>query len=508
MAVLHREAPFEAQVEALVQDGLSVSASRLLLVMRHLPLATVREIAPLLGFSSTVVYDAMKELRSNRLIESVGLGWYRSRSMRWFLTPLGLDSIGSLGVTWHEESARCQLLERLPAVEWFYDVVGQVRGLGSFREFCWLRGRCADAVARYDYGWVALFWSGPFQSERLISRRLERLAGDLQQLRVSLDEAPWPGMLIFVASDHWQREMVYRAARRYGLEGQVTVWCARDGRRSGAREPGVSRGWINQLVGVYEMSGWDWQRRLRSSPWVARRGQVSGKVLDVISQWPGATLQLLKQATGESLTGRSAQHACLSLIDCREVHRVWDSGRFRYVTTTRGVHTLSLRDRVHYSDSKRRSESLSWIGRPRLRDHEEGVMDVLGGFLEGGLPVAAGWRSWEYLGSGVGGIAPDGMVFLGQSPFGPTWAYLEYERSARGEARVGSKLNGYGSPNRQDDWPVLVVCWDEAAESVFHLVGRRLRVPMLTTTIGRIAGHGPLNNDRCWQIYGEPVVLG
>ena len=500
MAVLPHEAPRE--------PGLSARARRLLALMRQLPLVTVRDIAPLLGFSSTVVYDGMKELRSLHLIDAVGLGWYKQRSMRWFLTQSGLDSVRGRGVTWHEESARCQLLDRLPSVEWFYDVIGQVRGLGSFEEFCWLRGRCADAVARYEYGWVALFWSGPFQSENLIRSRLERLAMDLRDLRVSQDVAPWPGMLIFVVSDHWQREVVYRAARRYGLEDQVTVWCAQDGKRSGAREPGVSRGWINQLVETYHMSGWDWKRRLRASPWVARRGVVSGRVFDVISQWPGARLKMLKQSIGESSTGRSAQHACLSLIDSREIHRLWDNGRFRYVTTTRGVHSLSLRDRVHYSDSKRRSESLSWVGRPRLRDHEEGVMNVLGSFLEAGLPVAAGWRSWEYLGSGVGGIAPDGMVFLEQGPFGPTWAYLEYERSARGEVRISEKLNGYGAANRRDDWPVLVVSWNDAAESVFHLVGRRLRIPMLTTTISRIEEHGPVHNDRCWLMYGEPVVVG
>ena len=496
--------PYEVPVRVDISGG----SELLLSLMRQLPLAAVRDVVPLLGFSSTVVYDCMKELRAHHLIDSVGLGWYKSRSMRWFLTPAGLDSVGGRGLTWHEESARCQLLERLPSVEWFYEILGQVRGMGSFEEFCWLRGRCTDAVARYEYGWVAFFWSGIFQSESMISSRLERLAQDLEDLRVSLDDSPWPGMLIFVVSDHWQRETVYRAARRYGLDGQVTVWCARDGRRSGSRWPGVSRGWVNQLVDPYDTGRWNWQRRLRSAPWVARRGVVSGKVFDVISQWPGATLQLQKQSIGESPTARSAQHACLSLIDCKEIHRIWDNGRFRYVTTARGVNTLCLRDRVHYSDSKRRSESLSWMGRPRLRDHEDGVMNVLGQFLEGGLSVAAGWRSWEYLGPGVGGIAPDGMVQLEQSPFGPTWAYLEYERSARGEARISEKLNGYGAPNRRDDWPVLVVCWNDAAESLFHQVGYRLRVPMLTTTISRIAEHGPLHNDGCWLMYGEPIVLG
>ena len=46
--------------------------------------------------------------------------------------------------------------------------------------------------------------------------------------------SPWPGQILFVVNDHWQRELVYRAARRHYLEDQVVVWCARDGSRSGA----------------------------------------------------------------------------------------------------------------------------------------------------------------------------------------------------------------------------------------------------------------------------------
>ena len=63
-------------------------------------------------------------------------------------------------------------------------------------------------------------------------------------------------------------------------------------------------------------------------------------------------------------------------------------------------------------------------------------MSCIGHFLAVWLPAAAGWRSWEHLG-GSGGISPDGMVFLERSPYGPTRAYFEYERTARGEARVG-----------------------------------------------------------------------
>ena len=55
------------------------------------------------------------------------------------------------------------------------------------------------------------------------------------------------------------------------------------------------------------------------------------------------------------------------------------------------------------------------------RLHEYGVMDLMGGFLDGGLDVAAGWRSWEDMGADEGGIAPDG---LGVAAAQPLWSWL------------------------------------------------------------------------------------
>ena len=58
------------------------------------------------------------------------------------------------------------------------------------------------------------------------------------------------------------------------------------------------------------------------------------------------------------------------------------------------------------------------------------VMSCIDHFLARGLPVAAGWRSWEQL--KASGISPDGMVFLERSPYGPTWAYFEVRADGRG----------------------------------------------------------------------------
>ena len=138
----------------------------------------------------------------------------------------------------------------------------------------------------------------------------------------------------------------------------------------------------------------------------------------------------------------------------------------------RGVDCISRGDRVHYSQCADRIDSLSWVNKPNLRAHEDGVMSCIGHFLARGLPVAAGWRSWEQL--KASGISPDGMVFLERSPYGPA----------------------------------LFVCWNDDAESVFQRLGSGMGIPLLTTTIKRLEEHGPLDNFGCWSMYGQPARIG
>ena len=100
------------------------------------------------------------------------------------------------------------------------------------------------------------------------------------------------------------------------------------------------------------------------------------------------------------------------------------------------------------------------------------------------------------------------MVFLERSPYGPTWAYFEYERTARGEARGRRKLRGYGSADRGDGCPVLSVCWNDDAESVFQDLGSGMGIPLLTTTIKRLEEHGPLDNFGGRSMYRQPARIG
>ena len=187
------------------------------------------------------------------------LGWTRTRVRRWWLEGEALEEAGSLGGSWHEEWGRCRLLERFPSVEWFYRFVGTLKGLGTLEAFQWLEGACIDAAARFDGGWVALLWSGLWQTERGFMGRLDRLPYDMVALSDSGTVAR-PSLYCVVVIDTWQRELVYRVVRRYGMEDLVTVLCVADGLLTGVR-PGVDpvgkgEGWVYQPAWPKSLETW------------------------------------------------------------------------------------------------------------------------------------------------------------------------------------------------------------------------------------------------------------
>ena len=100
------------------------------------------------------------------------------------------------------------------------------------------------------------------------------------------------------------------------------------------------------------------------------------------------------------------------------------------------------------------------------------------------------------------------MVYLTESPYGEGWHYVEYERSARNFDKIAKKLRGYGSKRRRDRYPVVLVCWNEAAETRFQAQGQDLGIALITTTIERLDKYGPLETLDCWSMYHERVVLG
>ena len=484
---------------------------RVVRAVLELPLASAGDIAALQRRSVSGVHTRLRglsgeKLGDDRLVEPVSLGCSCRRVDRYFLTEYGQAEFGLSGVTWHQFGTLARLLERLTSVEWLYRVAAAIQDLGEFRAFQWVDGVSFDAAVRYERGWAVLFQAGLLRSERVFGERLEQIGDDLLTLAAGID-LPRPGLVCVVAADRWQVELVLRVVRRYGMEDWVRVRCVSDESWHGAEVPLASRGWVRQPAYLRTMSRGAWNRRVEGSLWASDGGQDAVRLLRAAAEWPGMPTRLARLKLEEKPAGRRAQNACTRLTGLALLERWKDRGGYRYRPSPSGMKLLAGLDRASEADARRRIQLDRWEKRGGFEVHEYGLLEVAQQFAAAGLVIAAGWRDWEDLGEG-GGIAPDAMGFLQDSPFGPTWAYIEYERSAISPSAAARKLRGYDSPLRSDDWPVLVVCRTDRAERNFQLAGAEKGIRMLTTTIPRLSKHGAVGNPDCWSWYGEPVAIG
>ena len=484
---------------------------RVVRAVLDLPLASAGDIAALQRRSASGVHARLRALGDgglgdDRLVESVSLGCSRRRVDRYFLTGHGEEELGLSGVTWHQRGTLARLLERLTSVEWLYPAAAAIRNLGEFRSFQWVDGVSFDAAVRYERGWAVLFWAGLLRSERVFGERLEKLGDDLLTLAVGAG-LPRPGLVCVAAADRWQVELVLRVAIRYGMEDWLRVWCVADDTWHGAGSALTSRGWVRQTPYLRAMTRGAWNRRVRTSPWSHDGGQDADRVLRAAAEWSGMPIALARHVLREKPSGTRAKNCCKRLTDLGLLARWQDRGGYRYRPSPSAMKLLAGLDRASEADARRRIQLDRWEKRDGFQVHEYGLLEVVQQFAAAGLEVAAGWRDWENLGEG-GGIAPDALVFLEVSPFGPTWAYIEYERSATAPSAVARKLRGFDSPLRSNEWPVLVVCRTDQAERNFQKAGRERGISMLTTTIPRFRRCGAVRNLECWSRYGEPAAIG
>ena len=471
-----------------------------------MPLASAEDIAAVQDRTVSGVYSRLRNLADAGWVKSVALGCSRRRVARYYLTEDGQAFLNCSGATWHQAGTLCRLLERMPSVEWLYPAAASIREFGQLRSFQWVDDVSFDAAVRYQRGWAALFWLGLLRSERGISDRLERFGNDLQDL-ADTDSSPLPSILCFVVEDRWQVELLRRVVGRFIVEDWVKIWCIADNSWYSTDYPLSSRGWVNQPVYLRRTTPGVWSRHVGTSLWSTEYGQDAARILHAVAEWPGMTIRLAKLVLGEGDSGRRAQKCCARLTELGLLERWQEKTRYRYRLSSRGMTLLANMDRTTSNGAWQQIKMDRWKNLDGFEVHEYGLLDVVEPFIAAGLPVASGWRDWEYLGS-EGGIAPDALVFLQSDSYLPSWHYLEYERSARSPAPIARKLRGYDSPLRSNRWPVLVVCLNDLAEANFHRVGSRMRISMLTTTIERLSKHGPVGNPRCWSMYGRPRTIG
>ena len=235
--------------------------------------------------------------------------------------------------------------------------------------------------------------------------------------------------------------------------------------------------------------------------------QDIARILYTVAEWPGLTTTMLRLGLGEGPSGRRAQKGCAHLTDLGLLRRWHDGISYRYRISWAAMGLLVALDRVSPEKLWTRIQMDRWDTLTGFETHEYGLLDLVFQFVAAGCRVAAGWRDWETMGAD-GGIDPDAMVLLRDSPRGPGWHYVEYERSARSPSRIRKKLGGYDSPMRPNSWPVLVAISTDKAEENCRDVGMAMHVQLMTTTIPRQRTYGAVSTDRCWSYCGKPVSLG
>ena len=472
----------------------------------EMPLGATKDVLRVTGLPYRVVHQAENALENANMLASDKLGWGCRAISRRYLPPEGLRALEITGPTWHDEGNRCLLLGRLPLVQAFYSLAGRVLGIGQFTSFQWITESGFDAVAHYENGWIALLWSGPMEKESVLGARVQGLWRDFSVLAAT-EISPWPAKLCFVVYDQWQQVLVERVLRKAGLPpANWDIWCLANGACPDVMVEPESRGLIYQPVSRRGTGAWPWERRVEAFPWAT--GQVTiANLMDDLAQWSKLDPKWMRRAYGEGENNRTIYRTLEKMEQLKLATKSGGRKSSIYSPTNRTYNILSLRDGVNHS----------WVeanqGPTRIDRHDALERKGMLEFRVGGCPIARGTRNTEEIGKEDmgkkgGGIAPDAMAYLGESPYGPGWANVEVELSAIGETRIKKKLGGPASRRlRQDNHYTLAVCKNDRAEEAFQTVGRRLRIQLLTTTVARLQRHGPLDNYNCWSRYGEFVRL-
>ena len=138
----------------------------------------------------------------------------------------------------------------------------------------------------------AFFWSGVMQRESRVKETVHEGWGRTWRTIRCWGRTPILAFCALWSVIPWQRELVFRVACQFGCTHVLRVWCVSDGTVAGAREPGLSKGWVQQLLVGKDMGGWSWKKRVedcywsrsigvREDPVAGRGGRVAGDDVQV-----------------------------------------------------------------------------------------------------------------------------------------------------------------------------------------------------------------------------------
>ena len=475
--------------------------------VRDMPLVSTGELADVLGVVFSTVSRRLGRLEKLGLVDSALMGATFPAARRYRLTPDGASRFLKPEVDFHLNRKLNALAGLLPAVEWFYRLViklPELAQMGEFRSFHWRLEQGVDAMVHYDGGTVALIWSGPWQTEAALNKRLEDL-GD-----ASSENGGWPALLCVVASDLWQAYRTSGALADFGLDDRTLVVCSETGEMVG--KPVLNGG--AALLGLTPLRG----SLVDTVPAALPRmmgGVRSGadanlvyRVMYLVEQFPGARVSVMSRGLGSHTRYVS-----------KKLKRLVEEGMLiqiggHYYLSDKALVISARRDRVHVSRPRRRFGPREG-GLPavaRYRRHDAATFSVVSVFQDAGFSVAGGWRGEDYTG-GKDAIAPDALIYMGDgSSGGAGWYYLEYERRADSARRVASKLRGYFSRSSgREPLPVLMAARNDLVAAEFRRQAAAADYPLWAASIGSIKIDDPCSiwgKKTAWiDALGNPGVF-
>ena len=459
-----------------------------------MPWASVQDLAYAFDHNPGTVYQKLHALNEHGLVESAEFHIGGNREMRFTVSDDHWSRVMHDRPLPHKEHVLQRLLINLEFTTAVYLLVGLLvqgeRGRKLLR-LRWLWRHDFDAIAQFNDGWAGFLWSGMWQDQEKLERRIQQCAEVLAEWSGGRG-THWPGRLVIVVPDQWQEEVAWRAVRRRGWEAICSVHCLVADTFAGDLDLTASRGRIPMQLsddvppvraGLEQL-----QRFLLDD-----QGDRMRRLLSAVEQYPGIIASHVS-----AMSGINGQLTKLGLAELQRRESTRRMGNQGYALEKRPLALAARRDRV-------------WLGLPdhrsgpnRLSAHSgrrwkriRGAQKLLAQFRAAGCPTAAGWRAQD------GPFVPDGVVWIEDGPCGRGWHYLINASGIRAESMVARLLEQAFARARSDRYPILVVCPDAVEELYWHAAPA---LPVLTAAMSRVSG-GPVVGDdgTVWMKSGVPV---
>ena len=355
-----------------------------------MPWASVQDLAFAFDHNPGTVYQKLHALNEHGLVESAEFHIGGNREMRFTVSDDNWSRVMHDRPLPHQQHVVQRLVINVEFTTAVYLLVGLLvqgeRGRKLLR-LRWLWRHDFDAIAQFNDGWAGFLWSGMWQDQEKLERRVEQCAKVLAEWSGGRG-THWPGRLVIVVPDQWQEEVAWRAVRRRGWEAICSVHCLVADTFAGDLDLTASRGRIPMQLsddvppvraGLEQL-----QRFLLDD-----QGDRMRRLLSAVEQYPGIIASHVS-----AMTGINGQLTKLGLAELKRRELTRRMGNQGYALEKRPLALAARRDRV-------------WLGLPdhrsgpnRLSAHSgrrwkriRGAQKLLAQFRAAGCPTAAGWRA-------------------------------------------------------------------------------------------------------------------